>query len=470
MTDFTTDFMNGGTSGDTGGLDTSLSASAQGQLSSSYTNWLTGELTTDAVADYIGWLYFNAGNTVEDALAVVDAVKAGEFTLDGLFGAAQSKTAGPVDPAGVPIPTLTLTGDLAGISIDLTAILGGLDTETWSSGTGTKTVYHTREFYTETDEPEFYDPNWANPVNQTPTDITLTIDGDFAAAAGGQTAGGNDAPLSNTTGSGIVVGTLSAADSDVGDSFTYEIVGTNPGDRFVIDGDQLLLADGEAITSGDGTFGLTIKVTDSADNTFYETFTFKAGTSAVDPIDGTSSGGAGTEEAPKVGDDVILGFGQNDDLDGLSGDDAMFGGRGSETANPIVGGTGNDQLFGGVNNDVLIGGAGDDVLTGGQGEDVFRFTSTADGIDSIVDFTVADDTIQLDNASFTQVGANGTLDVTAFHLGSLATQDADDRITYDDTTGAVYYDANGSAGVNDAIQIAQMATGLTVTQSDFFII
>lgn len=62
------------------------------------------------IADYIGFLYFSAGNSVEDALAVKAAVMNGEFDLSGLFGAAQSKI-GEVSGDNItdPTPTLTLT-------------------------------------------------------------------------------------------------------------------------------------------------------------------------------------------------------------------------------------------------------------------------------------------------------------------------------------------------------------------------
>ncbi|PSJ17628.1 hypothetical protein [Nitrosomonas supralitoralis] len=50
--------------------------------------------------------------------------------------------------------------------------------------------------------------------------------------------------------------------------------------------------------------------------------------------------------------------------------------------------------------DVLNGKAGNNVLTGGLGNEIFRFT-TKNHFDTITDYNVANDTIQLENAVFT---------------------------------------------------------------------
>lgn len=130
-------------------------------------------------------------------------------------------------------------------------------------------------------------------------------------------------------------------------------------------------------------------VTDSEESVFYEIFNFVAGTNAVNIITGTAEGGTGAESDPKIGDDIIFGFGQNDQLNGLSGDDILFGGEGTD--NPLVAGAGDDQLFGGRNEDELIGGPGADILSGGQGDDTFVWLAgdlagtTNDHFDVIID-------------------------------------------------------------------------------------
>lgn len=159
---FTTEFM-------ATEYSNTVSQSAQGQLSSQYEASLTSFLQTEA-ADWIGFLAKTVeGLTTEQALAVKALVEAGSFSLSGLFGAAQSKT-GAVEGTSItdPEPTLTVTLGETVVNIDLKAILGSLDTESWTytetnnSGkkTTTTTTYHTREFYTDGHEPEGYDPDW----------------------------------------------------------------------------------------------------------------------------------------------------------------------------------------------------------------------------------------------------------------------------------------------------------------------
>lgn len=131
---------------------------------------------------------------------------------------------------------------------------------------------------------------------------------------------------------------------------------------------------------------------------------------------------------------------------------------------------GNDKLFGGLGNDLLDGGLGADVLTGGQGEDSFRFsTELGNGnVDRIKDFNVSDDTILLDSSIFTDLDS-GLLDFTAFHQSASGTAlDAFDRILYDTNDGTLSYDADGSGEI-EAVQFAQLRSGLDLSAEDFFI-
>jgi Ca2+-binding RTX toxin-like protein len=65
----------------------------------------------------------------------------------------------------------------------------------------------------------------------------------------------------------------------------------------------------------------------------------------------------------------------------------------------------------------------------------------------------------------------GALGVDAFWGGAgiTASHDATDRILYNKTTGALYYDADGT-GATAAVQIAQLTAGATLTTADLFII
>ncbi|PYF11775.1 uncharacterized protein (TIGR01370 family) [Rhodobacter viridis] len=97
-----------------------------------------------------------------------------------------------------------------------------------------------------------------------------------------------------------------------------------------------------------------------------------------------------------AGDDSLDGRGGNDRLSGESGNDSLTGGAGNDR---LLGGTGNDLLIGSAGADVLTGGAGADRLRGGAGADTFVFqsaaSSTATSRDTILDFTAGQDRIDL---------------------------------------------------------------------------
>ncbi|MDO8972957.1 peptidoglycan DD-metalloendopeptidase family protein [Reyranella sp.] len=146
----------------------------------------------------------------------------------------------------------------------------------------------------------------------------------------------------------------------------------------------------------------------------------------------------------------------------------------------VTGGSGNDtltgdgltnRLAGGAGNDILNGKDGNDVLTGGAGNDHFVFDTglnALNNVESITDFDVANDTIRLENAIFTALTSPGVLAAGAFHVGAGAAA-ADDRIIYNSATGDLFYDSNGSAS-GGAVQIADMAAGLSLAHTHFLIV
>ena len=142
-------------------------------------------------------------------------------------------------------------------------------------------------------------------------------------------------------------------------------------------------------------------------------------------------------------------------------------GTGNNLTNVIIGNTAANQLNGGLGDDTLDGGLGNNVLTGGTGNDVFKFT-TLGHIDTITDYNVANDTIQLENGVFTALTTTGTLAAGQFRIGTQAV-DANDFIIYNNATGAMLYDANGS-GAGAAVQIATIGVGLAMTNAEFVII
>ena len=204
------------------------------------------------------------------------------------------------------------------------------------------------------------------------------------------------------------------------------------------------------------------------------------------------------------GDNVLDGKGDADNMAGLRGDDLYFvDNTGDQTVEAAGGGndrvlastsyslqdgqeievlttngsnktiainlSGNafaNSITGNKGANTLKGKGGNDVLTGLDGSDSFVFNTGLDGtnnVDRIIDFNVADDTIRVDDAIFTQAGPTGVLAAAAFHIGSAAA-DASDRFIYDDTTGDLSYDPDGAGA---ATLFATLATGLALTEADF---
>ncbi|WP_419756917.1 putative Ig domain-containing protein [Anabaena sp. FACHB-595] len=176
------------------------------------------------------------------------------------------------------------------------------------------------------------------------------------------------------------------------------------------------------------------------------------------------------------GNDVItlLGSYQNAIVDLGGGDDTFIGGNGSDN---VSGGAGNDTIFGFGGNDnltgndgddILVGGSGNDRLTGGSGKDIFSFSSLADGIDTITDFSVADDKIRVNAAGFGSGLVAGNLDASQFVLGSSA-QDGSDRFIYNQATGALLFDVDG-IGANTAVQIATLSNKIAINSTSIVIV
>ncbi|MEH7830501.1 beta strand repeat-containing protein [Gemmobacter denitrificans] len=163
---------------------------------------------------------------------------------------------------------------------------------------------------------------------------------------------------------------------------------------------------------------------------------------------------------------TLTGNSLNNVLTGNSGNDTLVASSGNDTLN---GNGGNDSLDGGAGADRLIGGTGADTLVGGTGADSFVFTAAAaTGVDSISDFSVADDTIELDDAAFAGIGALGGLGAARFVTGAAATTAAH-RVIYNAATGQLFYDADGN-GAGARVLFATIDTGLALTQADFLVV
>ncbi|MGE0749661.1 MAG: calcium-binding protein, partial [Variibacter sp.] len=135
---------------------------------------------------------------------------------------------------------------------------------------------------------------------------------------------------------------------------------------------------------------------------------------------------------------------------------------GNEIANALVGNAGANTLN---------GGAGNDALYGFGGADNFLFNTALNAstnVDRIMDYNVAADTIQLAKSVFAAFAATGTINANAFFIGSAA-HDADDRIIYNATTGALLYDDDGT-GAHAAVQFATLTTHPAITNADFVVV
>ncbi|MFJ5488029.1 calcium-binding protein [Hansschlegelia beijingensis] len=138
-----------------------------------------------------------------------------------------------------------------------------------------------------------------------------------------------------------------------------------------------------------------------------------------------------------------------------------------------VNGTGNsldNQLVGNGGSNVLDGGGGKDRLAGGAGADTFAFTTAikASNVDTITDFVAADDTIRLENGVFVGL-ATGALAAGAFYVGAAA-HDADDRIIYDQASGSLFFDRDGTGGAYAAVRFAILENQTAITAADFVVV
>lgn len=147
----------------------------------------------------------------------------------------------------------------------------------------------------------------------------------------------------------------------------------------------------------------------------------------------------------------------------------------------LVGNSFANTISGASGRNTIDGGSGNDFLTGGTGRDTFRFdtklgnskTDRSVNFDTITDFNVMQDRLQLDNAVFKKLGS-GThkapklLNKDFFVTGSKA-QDKNDYILYNNKTGVLSYDADGS-GSRDAVEFARLDKHPAISYKDFFVI
>jgi len=169
---------------------------------------------------------------------------------------------------------------------------------------------------------------------------------------------------------------------------------------------------------------------------------------------------AGTAAGGDAAGDTLL------EIERLLGSDKADRLSGDEDPNLLRGDSGNDTLTGRVGADTLRGGGARDRLPGGRGADRFELESAlAANRDTIQDFAAGDE-IALRAAALDLVP--GALPTGRFVLGPAA-GDATDRIIYNQTAGALYFDPDGT-GAQAKILIAILANNAPLSASDFMVI
>jgi serralysin len=121
------------------------------------------------------------------------------------------------------------------------------------------------------------------------------------------------------------------------------------------------------------------------------------------------------------GSDTLLGTSTANTLSGMAGNDSLNGAGG------------NDILSGYYGNDTLRGGLGNDRLYGGPNNDYFVFNTkpnSSANFDTIMDYSVPQDQIHLENAIFTRLGSAGPLS-SAFFRPYYRALDSNDFIMYE---------------------------------------
>lgn len=142
---------------------------------------------------------------------------------------------------------------------------------------------------------------------------------------------------------------------------------------------------------------------------------------------------------------------------------------GTSGSNSLTGTSGSDRIDGRSGDDKIWGKGGNDVLVGGSGKDTFTFDTkpSSSNVDVILDFNPVYDTIRLNDSVFTKL-KYGQLSASSFVVGSKAL-DSNDRIIYNNKTGDLFYDADGS-GSTAAVKFAHLSNLAKVTAADFLVI
>lgn len=140
------------------------------------------------------------------------------------------------------------------------------------------------------------------------------------------------------------------------------------------------------------------------------------------------------------------------------GGKAHIDGTGNGQDNMLTGNKGNNTLSGLDGDDILDGLGGNDRYIGGDGNDTFRLSTAPNAksnVKTIEDFTSGEDTLDINTAAFKWKGAplGALLAENFFSNDSGLAETATQRFVYNNTSGELFYDADGS-GRGKAVLVA----------------
>ncbi|MBC7738643.1 MAG: Hint domain-containing protein, partial [Candidatus Saccharibacteria bacterium] len=203
--------------------------------------------------------------------------------------------------------------------------------------------------------------------------------------------GADDDTLAGGAGADILFGGTGLDTADYSTSSSGVSVNLNLGSALYGD------AQGDVLSGVDGLIGSAYSDTlvgfdhqGLSGDVFTNVFYGNAGHDSLDGLGGndqlyggddgdTVIGGSGNDLLHgDAGGDVLSGGGDSDTVHGDGGNDSLSGDAGADS---LFGGDGNDVLYGGTGNDDLTGGAGADALLGGDDRDTFHGGSAGDVVE-----------------------------------------------------------------------------------------
>jgi hypothetical protein len=166
------------------------------------------------------------------------------------------------------------------------------------------------------------------------------------------------------------------------------------------------------------------------------------------------------------GPELITNTGRIDGSVELGSGFNTFNGRGGTVTGTITGGAGVDYIYLGNDGETADGGGGFNKLYAGAGADTFVYSALGSNTGTqIYGFNVNEDTIELNSSVFTKLTAGQT---PTFSVGSAATSPTD-YLFYNSTTGALYYDTNGS-GAGQTHLLGYIGAHLQYTAANFQVV